>query len=120
MLPPLMLVVGGAETLLGENIAFAQRCHLAGTPAIVQVYTGMWHDFIQETEGCHNKWSPTSPGKPLQEAVSAIQRLGDFFRRNESCKVVCSSDGQFCSGAAAVKVRYLLFSSCPLKLRKGR
>eukprot|EP00035_Acanthoeca_spectabilis_P001959 m.83978 g.83978 ORF g.83978 m.83978 type:complete len:758 (-) comp11259_c0_seq2:79-2352(-) len=103
MLPPLMLVVGGAETLLGENIAFAQRCHLAGTPAIVQVYTGMWHDFIQETEGCHNKWSPTSPGKPLKEAVSAIQRLGDFFRRNESCKVVCSSDGQFCSGAAAVK-----------------
>ena len=34
-LPPLMLVIGGAEVLLGENIAFAQRTQLAGGSAMV-------------------------------------------------------------------------------------
>eukprot|EP00037_Helgoeca_nana_P012539 m.114226 g.114226 ORF g.114226 m.114226 type:complete len:787 (+) comp21505_c0_seq10:477-2837(+) len=102
-LPPLMLIVGGGETLLGENIAFAQRCHLAGTPAMVQVYTGMWHDFIQESEGCHNTMSTFGHGKPLEEAVTAIQRMGNFFRYNQSCRVVCESDTEFCSGAAPVK-----------------
>jgi acetyl esterase/lipase len=104
-LPPLMLIVGGGETLLGENIAFAQRCHLAGTPAMVQVYTGMWHDFIQESEGCHNTMSTFGHGKPLEEAVTAIQRMGNFFRYNQSCRVVCESDTEFCSGAAPVKVQ---------------
>ena len=45
-LPPLMLVIGGAEVLLGENIAFAQRTQMAGGSAMVEVYTDMWHDFV--------------------------------------------------------------------------
>ena len=57
----MMFVVGGAETLLGETIAFGQRVHMAGVPTIVHVFTGMWHDFIQETEGCGTR--------PLEEAV---------------------------------------------------
>ena len=104
-LPPLILIVGAGETLLGENIAFAQRCSLNGVPAMVHVYTGMWHDFIQESEGCHNGFmNPQKPGKPLSEAVSALNQMGLFFKENRKCRVVCESDGPFCSGAAPVKV----------------
>lgn len=95
-LPPLMLVIGGAEVLLGENIAFAQRTQMAGGSAMVEVYTDMWHDFVQETQGCGSR--------PMIEAVSAIQRVGIFFSRNESCKVTCQN--MECSGAAPVKFNF--------------
>ena len=60
-LPPIMLVVGGAEVLQGENLAFAQRTVSAGGTAQVEIFTDMWHDFIQETQGCG--------AKPMIEAV---------------------------------------------------
>eukprot|EP00041_Stephanoeca_diplocostata_P013261 m.232289 g.232289 ORF g.232289 m.232289 type:complete len:788 (+) comp19273_c0_seq2:129-2492(+) len=95
-LPPLMLIVGGAEVLLGENIAFAQKVQRSGASAVVEVFTDMWHDFMQETEGCGSR--------ELSEATTAIARLGNFFRNNESCKVVCT--GGVCHGAAPVQYHF--------------
>ena len=54
----------------------------------------MWHDFVQESEGC-------GAGKPLIEATEALDRMAHFFAKNESCRVVCA-DGQ-CTGSAPVK-----------------
>ena len=51
---------------------------------------------IQETQGCGSR--------PMIEAVSAIQRVGNFFRKNESCKVTCQN--MECSGAAPVKFNF--------------
>ena len=94
MLPPLLLIVGSAEVLLGENIAFAQRAQAAGAPVVAEVFTHMWHDFMQETEGC-------GAGHPMAEAVNAVQRLGHFLKNNETCRVVCENGK--CGGYGAVK-----------------
>ena len=51
-LPPLMLIIGSRDMLLGENLAFAQKVQSAGAAAQVEVFSGMWHDFIEETHGC--------------------------------------------------------------------
>eukprot|EP00039_Didymoeca_costata_P022046 m.3565 g.3565 ORF g.3565 m.3565 type:complete len:799 (-) comp2788_c0_seq1:42-2438(-) len=93
-LPPLMLIVGGQEVLLGENIFFAQKAQQAGAAVVTEVFTDMWHDFMQESQGCGS-------GKKLMEGITAIQRLGDFLKTNRSCKVTCS-DGT-CQGYSPVK-----------------
>ena len=33
--------------LLGDNLNFVSRAHRAGAPVQLEVYDGMWHDFIQ-------------------------------------------------------------------------
>ena len=70
-LPPLMLVVGGAEQLLGGNLAFAQRAAGVGAKVQVEVFSGMWHDFEMSAEGCGSEHK-------LTEGVSAYQ-LGAAF-----------------------------------------
>eukprot|EP01052_Picozoa_sp_SAG31_P007086 SAG31_NODE_333_length_17527_cov_6.972056_13_plen_635_part_00 len=48
---PLMLIVGGNEMLIGDNMRFASNAQAAGAPVELHVYEGMWHDFIQYTGG---------------------------------------------------------------------
>ena len=60
-LPPLLVVVGGGEVLLGENFEFAQRVSSAGGSVQLEVWEGMWHDFEEHGEGCGS-------GSPLSEA----------------------------------------------------
>jgi acetyl esterase/lipase len=57
LLPPIMLVIGGNEQLLGENLEFAQKAQAAGAHVQVEVFEGMWHDFVQESEGCGSIYS---------------------------------------------------------------
>ena len=79
-LPPILLIIGGAEPLLGENLEFAQRATKAGAPAVrVSVYEAMWHDFIQYSEGCRS-------GQPLGEGVAAIRELGRFLASHNGNK----------------------------------
>ena len=40
-LPPLMLVIGGNEMLLGDNLQFVSRAHMAGAPVQVRFYIKM-------------------------------------------------------------------------------
>ena len=67
-LPPLLLQVGTAETLLDDSRAFADRAAAAG----VDVTLEPWEDMIH---GWH--------GSPhvLPEAREAIASLGAFFKR---------------------------------------
>ena len=51
-LPPMLLVVGSAEPLVGENVYFAQKLQKIGARAVVEVWQGMWHDFIQVSWWC--------------------------------------------------------------------
>ena len=44
-LPPLHVQVGGAELLLDQVQAFAQRARAAGVPVDLQVYPDMFHIF---------------------------------------------------------------------------
>lgn len=67
-LPPLLLQVGTAETLLDDSVRFADRARRAGVEVSVDVYDDMihvWHAF----EGM------------LPEATDAIERIGQFFQR---------------------------------------
>ena len=97
-LPPLMLVVGSRDILLGDNLGFAQAAQAAGAPVQVEVFEGMWHDFEEESQGCGAK------GK-LAEGLTAVRRVGEFFSTGASCKVVCER-GAACSGAAPVNWHY--------------
>jgi monoterpene epsilon-lactone hydrolase len=51
-LPPMMLVIGSRDILLGDNLAFAQAAQAAGAAVQVEVFEGMWHDFEEESQGC--------------------------------------------------------------------
>ena len=58
-----------------------QLAQAAGAPVQVEVYEGMWHDWIQYTEGCRSR-------TVLKEGVAAIERVGRFFALRESSRVV--------------------------------
>ena len=77
-----------------RTLTKAQRAQAAGAPVVAEVFTHMWHDFMQETEGC-------GAGHPMAEAVNAVQRLGHFLKNNETCRVVCENGK--CGGYGAVK-----------------
>merc|ERR1712216_888226 len=96
-LPPLMLVIGGNEMLLGDNLQFVSRAHAAGAPVQLEIYDGMWHDFIQYTEGCESFG-------PLREGAQAITKAAKFLRDGESCRVVCTgTNGTVVSGTAPMQ-----------------
>ena len=51
-LPPMMLIIGSRDILLGDNLMFAQAAQAAGAAVQVEVFEGMWHDFEEESQGC--------------------------------------------------------------------
>ena len=64
-LPPLLIQVGAAETLLDDNL----RCAEAARSAGVEVKLEVWPDMI-------HAWHVFAP--MLEEGRQAIQRIGDF------------------------------------------
>jgi len=68
-LPPLLLQVGGRETVLDDSTAFAAKARAAGVEVELQVWEGMIHVF---------QMFPTE----LAEAGRAIAEIGDFIRRH--------------------------------------
>ena len=113
-LPPMMLVIGSAEVLLGENLQFVQKVAQAGGSAQLEVYDGMWHDFQMSSEGCMS-------GHSLSEGITAMARAGEFLKAGgQRCYVACDEGGQQCTGAAPVKWHFHhnelpppLASDCP-------
>jgi len=68
-LPPLLVQVGTAETLLDDSTVFAERARAAGVEVSVEVWDDMihvWHAF----------------GFLLPEARQAIERIGAFLRQH--------------------------------------
>ena len=66
-LPPLLIQVGTAETLLDDSVAFARRAQDAGVDVTLEQWDGLvhgWHGFPQ-----------------LSETQEAIAKIGEFCRR---------------------------------------
>jgi acetyl esterase/lipase len=86
---PLMLIIGGNEQLLGENLEFGQRAQAAGARVQVEVFEGMWHDFVQESEGCG------ASGGGLVEAEDALRTAARFLNTvtaDGGCAVTCKQN----------------------------
>ena len=67
-LPPLMLVIGGGEQLLGENLEFARVASAAGAAVQVEVFEGMW---CGQRSG---RWCrrPAVAGRPARPSSRAL------------------------------------------------
>lgn len=68
-LPPMLVQVGSAETMLDDSTGLAERARQFGVDVTLEVWEGLIH-------GWHG--SPHS----LPEARQAIRRIGEFFRRH--------------------------------------
>lgn len=66
-LPPLLVQVGGDETMLDDSRIFAERARAAGVDVTYQLYDGMWH--------VHHSGAPEVP-----EAVAAYNDIAAFIR----------------------------------------
>lgn len=92
VLPPLLMVVGSGDNLLGENFEFSRRVAGAGGAVQLEVWENMWHDFEEHSEGCGS-------GTPLAEATEALSVVGDFLRdgaRRGGCKTSAAGSGLAC------------------------
>jgi monoterpene epsilon-lactone hydrolase len=67
-LPPLLIQVGTAETLLDDSTRLSARAKAAG----VDVELERWEDMIHVFQAY---------GEMLPEATQAIERIGEFIRK---------------------------------------
>ena len=108
-LPPLLMVVGGSEQLLGGNLFFAQRAQAAGAKVQLEVFPEMWHDFEMSSDGC-------GADHALGEGRTAYQLAANFFAPggggSGGCHVVCDNNLTDCSGLAPVRW-HLHYNSLP-------
>ena len=77
-LPPILIIVGDAELMLGESLEFAARALEAGVPhsaegVQVQVFPRMWHCFPFYQEACGQK------GQQLREARKAFEEIRNYI-----------------------------------------
>ena len=70
-LPPLLIQVGGTETMLDDATRMADRAKAAGVDVTLEVWEDMVHD-----------WQIFAPILP--EGQQAIDRIGEFIRKNMS------------------------------------
>jgi acetyl esterase/lipase len=66
-LPPLLVHVGGDETMLDDSRIFAERARAAGVDVTFKIYDGMWH--------VHHSGAPEVP-----ESVAAYNDIAAFIR----------------------------------------
>lgn len=64
-LPPMLIIAGAREALLGDAARLAETARAAGVRVDLRIYDGMWHRF-------HAQWS-------LPEARAAHQAAADFI-----------------------------------------
>jgi phosphinothricin tripeptide acetyl hydrolase len=76
-LPPMLIQVGGVETLVDDATHLAERARDAGVDATLEVWEGMIHEW-------HLLAALLPEDDPLQEAVDAIERIGAFVRQHTS------------------------------------
>jgi len=66
-LPPLLVQVGGDETMLDDSRIFVERSRASGVEVSFKIYDGMWH--------VHQSAAPEVP-----EAIAALNDLAAFIR----------------------------------------
>lgn len=77
-LPPLLVHVGGEETLLADSLRLADRAEAAGVDVTLQVLDGLWHD-------------PHLLAGLLPAATRAVQEMGEWLRAGTPTRVSLSS-----------------------------
>ena len=102
--PPLLFMVGGSESILGDSMIVAQKAAFYGASVHVDVHVGMWHDFPMYSEGCGSK-------APLWQATLALNRTAAFIRAVAQRKVTASRMGLVWPPSSSVpgtpKTRYI-------------
>jgi acetyl esterase/lipase len=68
-LPPLIVQVGGHETMLDDSTLLAERAQAAGVEVMLEVWPELWH-----------VWHHQAPGLP--EANDAIGKIAVFIERH--------------------------------------
>lgn len=68
-LPPLLIQVGSAETMLDDSVAFARKAEASGVRVALEAWPEMFH-------GWHGSAHVLSDGE------LAIERIGEFFRQH--------------------------------------
>jgi acetyl esterase/lipase len=66
-LPPILIYVGGNETLLDDSTRFAEKAAAAGVDVTLRIGQGMFH--------CYPACAPLFP-----EATRAMQEICDFIK----------------------------------------
>jgi acetyl esterase/lipase len=66
-LPPVLVQVGGAESLLSQSVRFARRARLAGVEVTLDVWDGLWHTWHYHR---------------LPEADRALREVAGFLLRH--------------------------------------
>lgn len=77
-LPPLLMHVGDHEVLLDDTVRFAEKARAAGVDVVAEVWPEMfhvWHAFYGA----------------LDEARSAIAKIGDFFSHRAMCSAALAT-----------------------------
>lgn len=67
-LPPILIQVGGDETMLDDSVVYADRAKRAGVDVVLEVWPGLWH-----------VWQSEAPHVP--EAVAAMEVIGTFVKQ---------------------------------------
>ena len=67
-LPPLLIQVGSAETMLDDSTAFARKAEAAGVRVVYEVWPQMFH-------GWHGS------AHILEDAAQAIESIGTFYNQ---------------------------------------
>lgn len=74
-LPPMLIQVGSAETLVDDATHLAERAREVGVDVTLEVWEGMIHEW-------HLLASLLPEDDPLQEAADAVEHIGRFVRRH--------------------------------------
>lgn len=65
--------VSGTESITSDSTHFADTAAASGATVYLNLYPGMWHDFMMYAEGCGS-------GQQLPQAVKALESVGTFVR----------------------------------------
>jgi len=74
--PSTFVVVGEAEVFAEDGANLAERMCVAGVDVDHYTPPGMWHDFVEYSDGCGN-----AAGVPLSEGREAYRRIGIFIEQ---------------------------------------
>ena len=81
----ILQIVGGAEILLAENLAFYNAMKAAGQEISLHIFDQMWHVFPMYLYGCESKndYAHYKAGRKLQFAEDAFTLIEKFTSDDE-------------------------------------
>jgi acetyl esterase/lipase len=74
--PPILVIMGSADYFASDGKNLTRRICETGGEVEHFMPRGMWHDFLEYSEGCSNP-----DGTPLAEGIEAYKRMASFAHR---------------------------------------